>query len=287
MTNQTPKVKDTKQHYRIWFEYFKIAKFHGTKEQKANLKKLDQETGFYSEWEPITLDTKFDDWWKEKKHLFGDSKIKVIDRLDNDPRKLNISIPLTESVTKSISDIRELIDKHQANYWKDQGIRNPALKKNRRIAPSIYKINGEIKGQDQHPIQLVYKLWIDRKRPPINSEFLDYVENWFRTRPKSKWLPKNLQPKNQLLDDEKYGDRGGAEFWDESKHGKLADDQNVRKQLKQKERKGLDLNKKLGFYETTDRIYIWSDNTIKVVRRQIKDTAEKIVTAVSKGRFPK
>lgn len=270
MKNQIPKVKDTKQHYRIWFEYFKIAKFHGTKEQKANLKKLDQETGFYREWEPITLETKFDDWWKEKKYLFGDSKIKVINRLDNDPRKLNISIPLTESVTKSVSEIRELIDNHQANYWKDQGIRNPALKKNRRIAPSIYKINGEIKGQDQHPIQLVYKLWIDRQRPPINAEFLDYVENWFRTRPKSRWLPKNLQP--QVIDNE---------GWDEKKDGPIPDNLNARKHKKvSKGRYG-------GSQTLGADSFVWSNNTIKVVRRQIKDTADKIVTAVSKGRFPK
>ena len=227
MRTQVPKVQGTRQHYRIWFEYYRIAKFDGTKEQKANLKALDKDSGFYREWEPITKETKFDDWWREKKYLFGDPQIKEINSVSNNPLTLNISIPLTESVTKSLSQIRELIEERHSHYWKTvKGIKNPATLKNRAI-PSNYKINGEIKGSDQHSIQLIYKIWIESGRPIINSEFLDKVENWFRSRPRSKWLPKNLQPKTEDGN------------WDENKQGQVPDDQNIRKQIKNQGAKGV------------------------------------------------
>jgi len=274
MNGEIPKVQGTKQQYRIWFEYYKIAKFKGTKEQRANLKSLDKKTGFYREWEPINDDTKFDEWWKEKNHLFGDTRVKEISRVASNPLALNISIPLTETASKAVREVKDLIDQKQAEWWKTVGrTANPARLKNRAI-PAKYPITGEIKGADQHSIQLVFKLWVDLNRPAVTDDFLDHVEKWFRSRPKSKWLPRNLQPK--VEDD----------AWDERTMGKTPDDQNARKSLKNQ---GINTN----LYATHDdyffsekSYYSWTSDTKKVVRRQLK-TADAICTAVSKGRFPK
>ena len=278
MKNEIPKVQGTYQQYRIWFEYFKLAKFYGTREQKSNLRKLDKEgignkqKGFYREWESVEPDTKFDEWYKNKRHLFADTKIRQLEKINKKPNTLNISIPLTETATKSLQQIRELIEAEQRRWWKEKGgVRNPATLKNRSI-PANYPIEGEVKGQDQHVIQLVYKLWVELERPTVTSAFLDYVENWFKNRPRSKWLPKTLQPVTE-------------ERWDEDEFGPVPDDMNMKKELKNQ---GVNKNREAGteVYTHHNTRYVWKKDAIKTVRKQVQK-AEQICTAVSKGRFPK
>lgn len=183
-----PQIKSNKQLYRLWFEFLKMA--HREPHLQAN---LVTSADFYAPWGDVRNQL-FDPWWKEHKHLFGQTYVKEIDRVSAADNVLYVAIPLNQPASRSLSDIKELIEGKQRARLVEQGI-DPTTVKSLSAAFGQYSFTQgvEIRGRVLYEIQLTYGIWQDLGKPAVNSNYLAEVVKRLRSRPKSKWTPYLLQ----------------------------------------------------------------------------------------------
>jgi hypothetical protein len=115
-----------REHYRLWFEYWKLARASSDKDVR---KALEQSRAFYAVWGTDTT-IKFETWWKTHAALFEDKhQIKVLQPGEerSDPDALVLEIPLTRSATAIIQQIRPLLEEAVAAHAKSarKGKRQP------------------------------------------------------------------------------------------------------------------------------------------------------------------
>ena len=180
-----PIIKSKKQHIRMWFEFYKM--ILDDPEYTQNLKNSKD---YYHDWGKVDQTTKFDIWWKDHKRLFGDEKVQEIDRVSNHPNTLNISVPLNLPVTETLRSVRELIENKQSERLVELGL-DPTKVKSKNIGFGKYETTQgvEIRGGVIHVIQLMYSIWLELDKPPINTKFCMTVVEKLSNRPRSKWIP--------------------------------------------------------------------------------------------------
>jgi hypothetical protein len=183
-----PQIKSNKQLYRLWFEFLKMA--HREADLQAN---LAASSDFYAPWGDVQ-DQLFDPWWKEHKHLFGQTYVKEVDRVSAAENVLYVAIPLNQPASRSLSDIKDLIEGKQRARLVEQGI-DPEAVKSLSTAFGQYSFTQgvEIRGRVLYEIQLMYGIWQELGKPAVNSDYLHEVVTRLRSRPKSKWTPYLLQ----------------------------------------------------------------------------------------------
>ena len=183
-----PQIKSNKQLYRLWFEFLKLA--HREPDLQLN---LAESAEFYGPWGYVR-DQLFDPWWKVHKHLFGQTYVKEVDRVSLADNVLYVAIPLNQPASRSLNDIKELIEGRQRARLLAQGI-DPSTAKSLSAAFGQYSFTQgiEIRGKVLYEIQLMYGIWQDMGKPAVNSEFISEVVNRLRSRPRSKWTPYLLQ----------------------------------------------------------------------------------------------
>ena len=106
-----------REHYRLWFEYWKLARLSSDKDVR---RALEQSRLFYAPWGTDTT-IKFDAWWKTHAWLFEDKhQIRVLKPGDerSDPDALVLEIPLTKSATAIIKQIRPVLEDAVAAHSK-------------------------------------------------------------------------------------------------------------------------------------------------------------------------
>jgi hypothetical protein len=101
------KIKSNYQLIRVWFEFYKLA----LKDERLsqNFKKTKQ---YYEPWGDVS-DLKFDDWYKSHSHLFL-LKITEIKRVTKNKNVLNVSIPLSQTITESLKQLKQLLLEKQS-----------------------------------------------------------------------------------------------------------------------------------------------------------------------------
>lgn len=183
-----PQIKSNKQLYRLWFEFLKMA--HKEPDLADNLK---ASAGYYADWGDVR-DQLFDPWWKTHKHLFGTTYVKEVDRVQAAENVIYVAIPLNQPATRSISDIKALIEDKQRTKLIEQG-QDPEAVKSLSAAFGKYSFTQgvEIRGKVLYEIQLMYGIWQDMGKPAVNTAFVTEVVNRLRARPRSKWTPYLLQ----------------------------------------------------------------------------------------------
>jgi hypothetical protein len=183
-----PIVRSQRQLYRLWFEFLKMAK------NEPDLQSdLAQSADFYAPWGDVR-DQQFDPWWKEHKHLFGQTYVKEADRVTPADNVLYVAIPLNQPASRSLVDIKELIEGKQRARLVEQGI-DPASVKSLSAAFGQYSFTQgvEIRGRVLYEIQLMYEIWQELAKPAVNSDYVAEVVRRLRSRPRSKWTPYLLQ----------------------------------------------------------------------------------------------
>ena len=110
-----PQIKSNKQFYKLWFEFLKMA--HKEPDLANNLAAYAE---YYADWGDIR-DQLFDPWWKTHIHLFGTTYVKEVDRVQAAENVLYVAIPLNQPATRSISDIKALIEEKQRAKLREQG----------------------------------------------------------------------------------------------------------------------------------------------------------------------
>jgi hypothetical protein len=181
--------------YRLWFEYLRVAKRSSDRKiQEA----LTRSARFYEPWGNV-LDAKFDQWWKEKWHLFEEQfTVRRLARREppSDPNALVIEVPLTQPSKKLIRQVREII--------RLASLEQKAPK--RRMRPvTQYKLT---EGAKPHLLAFrqmltVYRDVYLKNKDLRGSELLEKVHAFYLERKKAKKVPAELLP-------DKYGDNSLA-----------------------------------------------------------------------------
>ena len=183
-----PQIKSNKQLYRLWFEFLKMA--HKEDDLTNDLK---ASSPYYADWGDVRNQL-FDSWWKDHKQLFGQTYVKEVERITSADNVLHIAIPLNQPASRSIVDVKALIEEKQGARLIEQKI-DPASVKSLSAAFGQYSFTQgvEIRGKVLYEIQLMYGIWQELGKPAVNTAFITEVVNQLKSRPRSKWTPYLLQ----------------------------------------------------------------------------------------------
>ena len=182
-----PIVKSRKQHIRLWFEFYKLVLDEA--ELQANLLTTGN---FYMPWGDCHQ-LKFQDWWKDHAYLFGGTEVESISRINKHPNLLSLAIPLNLPIAQTLPQIKAIIEERQRQRFIELGM-EPEGAKSLKSGFGRYNINvKELRGRTLHEAHVIYCIWLEHNKPPINSAFLQVVRDQLLTRPRAKWLPSFLQ----------------------------------------------------------------------------------------------
>lgn len=191
--------KSLKQFYRLWFEYVRLS--------QSELKWTKKDHQRYSEWGDISSYKNFDSWWKDKNYLFGD--IRVLEGSSKHPDSLNLKIPLTQPITKSISQVKEILEKEiEERLTKVYGrkLTHQEKVKNLKLNHKKYPILGEPKYRKLDDDLIIYRDVYLKHGKPKGLKLLELVIKRFsniRGRDKSNQVPefmRNTQVWDRLPD---------------------------------------------------------------------------------------
>ena len=172
------------QIYRLWFGFYQLALKSKDKEVISALMKSNN---FYSSWGTDSV-IHFDDWWKEKQHLFYETKkIKLIEGIEpiTDASHLVISFPKDTPIEVLMKEFQERvapelekrknrikITEHRYAPTEVQGIK----KESARLYFELYKevfSNDKLKGMDQYKaVQEHFKTRFKKK--PNDNMYVSY-----------------------------------------------------------------------------------------------------------------
>ena len=177
------------QIYRLWFEFYKLALKSKDKEVISALKKSKN---FYSSW-GTDAEIHFDDWWKDKQHLFYETKkLKFIDGKEpiTDATHLMISIPKDIPLEVLMKELKERvapelekrknrikITEHRYAPKEVQGIKKDSARLYFELYKEVFS-NDKLKGVEQY--RAVQEYFLDRfKKKPneIPKYFRDFDDD--------------------------------------------------------------------------------------------------------------
>jgi len=197
-----PQIKSRRQHIRLWFEFYKLAL-----DDPALQDNLAKVRNFYEPWgDPRGLD--FRVWWKDHGYLFGGTQVEEITKVSKAPNVLNLSIPLNLAVTKTLPEIKAMIEAKQRERLAELGLSHKEAK-SLTAGFGTYEINAkELRGGPLHEAHVVFLMWLEMGRPKINAALCERIADLLRNRPRAKWVPFFLNAPKRLQDG------GGYEYDD-------------------------------------------------------------------------
>lgn len=162
---------------------------------RPNLKKSAE---FYAPWGDVR-NVKFDAWWKDHQHLFGETLVQEVSAVTPHPDVMHLAVPLNQTVSKSLEQIEGLIKAKQTNRLKDRGI-NPLDLKSKSIGFGQFKFTEgvEVRGATLNDILITYATWLEFDRPAVNSKFCQKLREVFEERPISTYIPYLISIKAQM-----------------------------------------------------------------------------------------
>ena len=199
MVDRYDEPKSLKQFYRLWFEYVRLS--------QSELKWTKKDHQRYSEWGDISSYKNFDSWWKDKGYLFGDIRVERGSSKHKD--SLNLTIPLTQPISKSINQTRKILEKEiEERLTKVYGrkLTHQEKVKNLKLNHKKYPILGEPKYRKLDDDLIIYRDVYLKHNKPKGQELLELVIECFsniRGRDKSNQVPefmRNTQVWDRLPD---------------------------------------------------------------------------------------
>ena len=178
-----------KENYRLWFEFYKLCCVSNDVVVKNNLK---QTKNFYDFWGNVTK-VKFDDWWKTHSKLFEQPVVKVVKSEDEmeSPYGILIEVPLNQSVTETLSQLKDILTKEQKS----------SLKKKKTTLIGRYQLTegSEPKLKTIRSVLNIYRdVYLKNNRPKI-PKLLPMVIEYYKTK-KKMTLPTTLDVNQNDLD---------------------------------------------------------------------------------------
>ena len=105
-----------KQGFRLWFEFYKLALG-----EPALASEVEKTRSFYEPWGDARAQT-FDRWWVEKCHLFGETAVREVNRIGDEPGAIYLAVPLQQPLIRSMRQVKEIIEARQLEVAKAVGI---------------------------------------------------------------------------------------------------------------------------------------------------------------------
>ena len=161
MVKKDLEIKSKRQFIRLQFECYQLCL-----EEKNYKDNLKNSKSFYKDW-GVVIDIEFSEWFKKKEYLFEDLYVKEIDKIINNPNMINISIPLNQSMSKTLNDVKKLVESKRSKEFN-------------------FEFTNNFKGVLRYINLEIYKIWIKLGKIPINRKFLIEARKDFDSRPKSK-----------------------------------------------------------------------------------------------------
>lgn len=187
--NTTSNLLIRKENYRLWFEFYKLCRLLVRKDVEVNLKKIGN---FYDSWGDVT-DIKFDDWWKTHSIIFEQPVVKVVKSEDEmvSPYGILIEVPLNQSVTETLSQLKEILIKKQKS----------SAKKNKTTLIGRFQFTegSEPKLKTIRSVLNIYRdVYLKNGRPKI-PKLLSMVVDYYNSK-KKMTLPTTLDTTQNDLD---------------------------------------------------------------------------------------
>lgn len=178
-----------KENYRLWFEFYKLCCLSKIKDIQDNLMKTGN---FYDSWGDVT-NIKFDDWWKTHSKLFVQPTVRVVKSEDEmeSPYGILIEVPLNQSVTETLSQLKDILIKNQ----------KVSNKKNKTILIGRYQLTeeSEPKLKTIRGVLNVYRdVYLSNGRPKI-PQLLPMIEQYYEGK-KRMVIPPSLDSNINDLD---------------------------------------------------------------------------------------
>jgi len=187
--NTTSNLLIRKENYRLWFEFYKLCRLTNRRDVEVNLKRLGN---FYDSWGNVT-NLKFDDWWKSHSKLFEQPVVKVVKSEDEmeSPYGILIEVPLNQSVTETLSQLKDILVKEQKS----------STKKKKTTLIGRYQITegSEPKLKTIRSVLNIYRdVYLKNNRPKI-PKLLPMVVSYYDSK-KKMTLPTTLDVNQNDLD---------------------------------------------------------------------------------------
>jgi len=187
--NTTSNLLIRKENYRLWFEFYKLCRLTNRRDVEVNLKRLGN---FYDSWGNVT-NLKFDDWWKSHSKLFEQPVVKVVKSEDEmeSPYGILIEVPLNQSVTETLSQLKDILVKEQKS----------STKKKKTTLIGRYQITegSEPKLKTIRSVLNIYRdVYLKNNRPKI-PKLLPMVVSYYDSK-KKMTLPITLDTNKNDLD---------------------------------------------------------------------------------------
>jgi hypothetical protein len=178
-----------KENYRLWFEFYKLCHHSTVKDVESNLKKSKY---FYDSWGDVTS-INFDDWWKTHSKIFEQPVVKVVKSEDEmeSPYGILIEVPLNQSITKTLSQLKDILKKEQKSSSKK--------KKTTLIGRFQLTEGSEPKLKTIRSVLNIYRdVYLKNNRPKI-PKLLPMVVGYYDSK-KKMTLPNTLDTTQNDLD---------------------------------------------------------------------------------------
>jgi hypothetical protein len=187
-----------REAFRLWFEYLRVALRSSNPDVRKALKRS---ASYYKPWGNIAT-SRFDQWWREKGHLFEErSTVRRLNRREapTDANALVIEIPLTQPRAKLIAQIREIIQNASP-------VQKPSKGRMRPVAQYRLTAGAEPRLLALREMLTVYRDVYLKNKDLGGSDLLKTVHDFYRGRKNKRWA----KVPTPLLYDEKYGDNSTA-----------------------------------------------------------------------------
>jgi hypothetical protein len=133
----------------------------------------------------------FDRWWAEKQHLFEETRVREISRIGKETDALYLAVPLQQPLIRSMRQVKEIIEARQLERAKAVGI-----ERRRSKAAGVGQFHltpgAEFRHTTVKDVLLVYQLYAALGKPKINVNFLEKIQEFYRSRPRAKKVPPQL-----------------------------------------------------------------------------------------------
>jgi hypothetical protein len=173
-------MRSKKQHIRLWYECLQIC--HSQPQYAEN---LAASAAFYREWGQV-VGVKFDQWWREKRYLFDEVRVREVAKVSNTSNTVTLSIPLNEKISTITADVKKIIEKKQIERLKELGVDYTALKSKNLSVGKYSFTQKEVKGLFHYVNLEIYKIYLQLGRPSINRQFIIEIRKSFDSRKRSQ-----------------------------------------------------------------------------------------------------
>ena len=173
-------MRSKKQHIRLWYECLQIC--HSQPQYAEN---LAASASFYSEWGQV-VGVKFDHWWREKRYLFDEVRVREVTRVTNISNTVTLSIPLNEKISTITAEVKKIVERKQIEKLQELGIDHTALKSKNLGVGKYSFTQKEIKGIFHYVNLEIYKIYLQLGRPPINRQLIIEIRKAFDARKRSQ-----------------------------------------------------------------------------------------------------